>query len=155
MDSYGQLDRLDTAILSALLKNSRKSLQEIGLEIGLSQTACWNRVKGLESRGVILGYTINIDLEKLGYRDTFIVQVTLDTHSDETLSAFGRGLDLIPEVTEASLVSGDYDYYMKIAVKDTRDYEPLLRERIYKIPGVRHTKSSLVLRKLKQSTLPA
>ena len=60
----------------------------------------------------------------------------------------------IPEVLEASLVSGDYDYYVRIAVADTRDYERLLRERLYKIPGIRHSKSSFVLRQLKQSQLP-
>jgi len=70
MNSNGQLDRFDMAIVHALLKNSRKSLQEIGSEIGLSQTACWNRVKAMEERGVILGYTINVDLENIGYRDT-------------------------------------------------------------------------------------
>jgi Lrp/AsnC family transcriptional regulator, leucine-responsive regulatory protein len=154
MASNPELDRFDLAIVTALLKNSRKSLQEIGAEIGLSQTACWNRVKAMEQSGVILGYTIKVDLEKLGYRNTFLVEATLDTHSDETLNAVARGLDLIPEVTEAYLVSGDYDYYMKIAVKDARYYERLLREQVYKIPCVRHTKSSLVLREIKQSSFP-
>ena len=124
MNSNGQLDRFDMAIVHALLKNSRKSLQEIGSEIGLSQTACWNRVKAMEERGVILGYTINVDLENIGYRDTFIVQVILETHSEKTLNEFGRALDLIPEVTEAYLVSGEYDYYMKVAKTrgTTNDY---------------------------------
>ena len=50
---------------------------------------------------------------------------------------FGRILSQIPEVMDAYLVSGDYDYYIRIAVKDTRDYERLLREKLYKIPGIR------------------
>jgi Lrp/AsnC family leucine-responsive transcriptional regulator len=82
------------------------------------------------------------------------VQVTLDSHSDETLFDFGKELEQIPEVLEAFLVSGDYDYYIRIAVRDTRDYERLLRERLYKIPGIRHSKSSFVLRTLKQSLMP-
>ena len=64
------------------------------------------------------------------------------------------GLATIPEIQEAYLVSGDYDYYIRIAVRDTRDYERLLREKLYKIPGIRHSKSSFVLRQLKQSLLP-
>ena len=55
---------------------------------------------------------------------------------------------------EAYLVSGDYDYYIRIAVRDTRDYERLLREQLYRIPGIRHSKSSFVLRTLKESLLP-
>jgi Lrp/AsnC family transcriptional regulator, leucine-responsive regulatory protein len=60
----------------------------------------------------------------------------------------------IPEVIKACLVSGDYDYYIRIAVRDTRDYERLLREKLYRIPGIRHSRSSFVLRTLKQSLIP-
>ena len=90
----------------------------------------------------------------MGLADTVIVQVTLESHSDEALMDFGRALASIPEVLEAFLVSGDYDYYIRIAVSDTRDYERLLREQLYRIPGIRHSKSSFVLRQLKQSPLP-
>lgn len=92
--------------------------------------------------------------QSVGLGETVIVQVTLDSHSDAALLDFGRALADIPEVVEAFLVSGDYDYYLRIAVSDTRDYERLLRERLYKIPGIRHSKSSFVLRSLKQSDLP-
>ena len=100
------------------------------------------------------GYTVKVDLPSLGYHDQLIVQVTLDSHSEETLYEFGRALESIPEVLEASLISGDYDYFLRIAVKDTRDYERLLRERLYKIPGIRHSKSSFVLRTLKKVDTP-
>jgi Lrp/AsnC family leucine-responsive transcriptional regulator len=82
------------------------------------------------------------------------LHVTLDNHSDEALFEFGRTLESIPEVLEAYLVSGDYDYFIRVAVEDTRGYERFLRERLYKIPGIRHSKSSFVLRRLKQSQLP-
>lgn len=149
-----QFDRLDLAILKVLLADSRKTLQEIGTEVGLSTTSCWNRIKRMESAGAIQGYTVKLDLTKLGYRDTVIVQVNLESHSDETLYEFGRTLETIPEVLEAFLISGDYDYYIRIAVQDTRDYERLLREKLYKIPGIRHSKSSFVLRTLKKSDTP-
>ena len=83
------------------------------------------------------------------------MQVTLESHTDETLVRRSAGCwSEIPEVLEAYLVSGDYDYYIRIAVKDTRDYERLLRERLYRIPGIRHSKSSFVLRTLKESLIP-
>jgi Lrp/AsnC family leucine-responsive transcriptional regulator len=103
---------------------------------------------------VIQGYTVRVDPASIGLSETVIVQVTLESHTDETLYDFGKMLEQIPEVMEAYLVSGDYDYYIRIAVKDTRDYERLLRERLYRIPGIRHSKSSFVLRTLKESLIP-
>ena len=150
----GSFDKTDLAILRVLLLDSRKTLQEIGNEVGLSPTSCWTRIKKLEATGVIKRYTIDVDPAKLGYHDSVIVQVTLESHTDETLYDFGRTLATIPEIQEAYLVSGDYDYYIRIAVRDTRDYERLLREKLYKIPGIRHSKSHFVLRVLKEASVP-
>jgi Lrp/AsnC family leucine-responsive transcriptional regulator len=150
----GSFDKIDMAILRVLLLDSRKTLQEIGTEVGLSPTSCWTRIKKLEAQGVIKRYTIDVDPAKLGYHDSVIVQVTLESHTDETLYDFGRVLATIPEIQEAYLVSGDYDYYIRIAVRDTRDYERLLREKLYKIPGIRHSKSHFVLRVLKETSVP-
>lgn len=147
-------DRIDMAILRALREDSRRTLNQIGVEVGLSATACWARIKRLEAEGVIKRYTIDMDRAKLGFRDSVIVQVTLESHSDKTLYEFGRTLSAIPEVVEAYLVSGDYDYYIRIAVRDTRDYERLLREKLYKIPGIRHSKSHFVLKVLKEMSEP-
>ena len=148
------LDKFDLAILKVLQQDARASLHEISAQVGLSSTPCWNRIKRLETDGVILGYTVRIDPAKIGLTDTVIVQVTLESHNDEMLYKFGQALDEIPEVLEAFLVSGAYDYYIRLVVRDTRDYERLLRERLYKIPGIRHSISSFVLRVLKQSALP-
>ena len=150
----GSFDKTDLAILRVLLLDSRKTLQEIGNKVGLSPTSCWTRIKKLEATGVIKRYTIDVDPAKLGYHDSVIVQVTLESHTDETLYDFGRTLATIPEIQEAYLVSGDYDYYIRIAVRDTRDYERLLREKLYKIPGIRHSKSHFVLRVLKEASVP-
>ncbi|MBH1963710.1 MAG: Lrp/AsnC family transcriptional regulator [Comamonadaceae bacterium] len=147
-------DKTDLSILRILLQDARRTLQEIGQEVGLSTTSCWSRIKRLESEGVIKRYTVEVDPASLGYRDTVIVQLNLESHTEDTLYAFGQVLATIPEVLEAYLVSGDYDYYIRIAVRDTRDYERLLREKLYKIPGIRHSKSSFVLRVLKEESVP-
>ncbi len=149
-----RLDKFDLAILRALQRNARASLHELSHEVGLSSSPCWARVKRMEAAGVIAGYTIKVDAEKVGLPDQLIVQLTLGAHTDDALAEFGRQLEAIPEVLEAYLVSGDYDYVLRIAVRGTRDYERLLRERLYKIPGIRHSKSSFVLRKLKEGALP-
>jgi len=152
--SGDSFDKADLAILRVLLTDSRRTLNDIGAEVGLSPTTCWTRIKRLESEGVIQRYAIQIDRGKLGYQDSVIVQLTLESHTDETLYEFGKVLAAIPEVVEAYLVSGDYDYYIRIAVRDTRDYERLLREKLYKIPGIRHSKSHFVLRVLKEKSEP-
>ena len=148
------LDDIDRNILAALQADARMSLAEIGARVGLSTTPCWNRIKRMEETGVITGYTVRIDPAAIGFAETVIVQVLLESHNDETLVAFGQALAQIPEVLEAFLISGDYDYYIRIAVRDTRDYERLLREKLYRIPGIRHSKSSFVLRKLKETLGP-
>lgn len=148
------IDRFDRRILEVLRANAKATLQEVSERVGLSATPCWNRIKQLEAKGVIQRYTVKIDQAALGYADTVIVQLTLDSHTDRMIDEFGAALESIPEVLEAYLVSGDYDYIVRIAVRDTRDYERLLRERLYKIPGIRHSKSSFVLRTLKASDAP-
>jgi len=148
------LDKFDLAILAVLQQDARASLQEISSRVGLTSTPCWTRIKKMEGDGVIQGYTVRLDPAAIGFTETVIVQVTLDNHHEETLEEFGKALEEIPEVLEAYLVSGDYDYHIRIAVRDTRDYERLLRERLYRIPGIRHSKSSFVLARLKESLLP-
>ena len=108
----------------------------------------------MEEAGVIEGYTVRLNSRALDLADTVLVMVTLDSHSDNTLEKFGETLASIPEVIEAHLVSGDYDYLLRVVVKDTRDYERLLREKLYKIPGIRHSKSNFVLRVLKDVNVP-
>ena len=149
-----KLDKFDWAILSVLREDARATLQDISTRVRLSTTPCWARIKKMESAGVIQGYTVRIDPTALGFTETVMVQVTLENHNDETLATFGKALEEIPEVIDAYLISGDYDYLIRIAVRDTRDYERLLRERLYRIPGIRHSKSSFVLRCLKESPLP-
>ena len=148
------MDQIDRKILRVLQTDARASLQEIGQAVGLSSSPCWERIRKLELAGVIEGYTVRLSPQALGYNDTVLVQVTLDSHSDNTLEKFGEMLATIPEVVEAHLVSGEYDYLLRVVVKDTRDYERLLREKLYKIKGIRHSKSSFVLRTLKKADLP-
>ncbi len=148
------MDALDRKILKVLQADARSSLQQIGQAVGLSASPCWERIKKMELAGVIEGYTVRLNAQALDLGDTVLVQLTLDSHTDNTLEKFGEVLATIPEVIEAYLVSGEYDYLLRVAVKDTRDYERLLREKLYKIKGIRHSKSSFVLRTMKKADLP-
>ena len=148
------MDRIDQKILRHLQSDGRASLQDISKAVGLSPSPCWERIRKMEAAGVIEGYTVRINPQAIGLNETVLVQVTLDSHSENTLERFGETLAAIPEVIECFLVSGEYDYLLRIAVRDTRDYERLLREKLYKIKGIRHSKSNFVLRTLKKADLP-
>jgi len=148
------MDAIDRKILKVLQGDARASLQQVGQAVGLSASPCWERIKKMELAGVIEGYTVRLNPQALGLNDTVLVQLTLDSHTDNTLEKFGEVLATIPEVLEAYLVSGEYDYLLRVVVKDTRDYERLLREKLYKIKGIRHSKSSFVLRTMKKADLP-
>ncbi|MFZ4287564.1 Lrp/AsnC family transcriptional regulator [Variovorax sp. HJSM1_2] len=148
------MDKTDRKILRVLQGDARASMHDISQAVGLSASPCWERIKRMEQAGVIEGYTVRLNAAALDLGETVLVQVTLDSHSDNTLEKFGETLATIPEVIEAYLVSGDYDYLLRVAVRDTKDYERLLREKLYKIKGIRHSKSSIVLRTLKKADLP-
>jgi Lrp/AsnC family transcriptional regulator, leucine-responsive regulatory protein len=78
-----------------------------------------------------------------------LIEVTLDRHDENALARFGDELATLPEVLEAYLVSGEYDYLIKVAVDGTAGYERFLREKLYKISGIRHSRSMFALRCMK------
>src|SRR6185503_13995198 len=78
------VDKFDLAILKVLQEDARASLQAISERVGLSSTPCWTRIKRMESEGVIQGYTVKVNPLAIGLTDTVIVQVTLESHTDET-----------------------------------------------------------------------
>jgi Lrp/AsnC family leucine-responsive transcriptional regulator len=84
------VDKFDLAILKVLQEDARASLQAISERVGLSSTPCWARIKRMESEGVIRGYTVRVDPASIGLSETVIVQVTLESHTDETLYDFGK-----------------------------------------------------------------
>ncbi|SEI66396.1 Lrp/AsnC family transcriptional regulator [Paraburkholderia diazotrophica] len=143
------LDNQDRAIMRALQKNARLSNAELAELVGMSTTACWNRTRQLEADGYIRGYVALLDQQKLGFADVVLIEVTLDRHDDDALARFGAELATLPEVLEAYLVSGEYDYLIKVAVDGTAGYERFLREKLYKISGIRHSRSMFALRCMK------
>ncbi|WP_264214117.1 Lrp/AsnC family transcriptional regulator [Leisingera thetidis] len=149
-------DQFDRKILQALAEDGRISNSQLAQKIGLSPSPCWQRVRRLENEGVISGYRAILDQEKLGAPEVVMIEVVLDRHDDEILEAFGTTMERIPEVLEVHLTTGEYDYLIKVAVNGTRGYEEFLRRKLYRVPGIRHTRSSFVLRSLKnvQAYLP-
>lgn len=154
--TQGKLDQIDRRILRELGHNGRISNAQLAEKVGLSPSPCWQRVRRLEQQGVITSYRAILDQEKLGAAETVMIEVILERHDDETLETFGKQMLRMPEVLEVHLTTGEYDYQIKVAVDGTRGYEKFLRTKLYLVPGIRHTRSSFVLRTLKdvQAYLP-
>jgi Lrp/AsnC family transcriptional regulator, leucine-responsive regulatory protein len=146
----GALDSTDRKILSALHLNGRLTMNELAEMVGLSPSPCWTRVKRLEASGAIERYAAIIDQAAIGFHDIVFVEITLEKHDEKVLERFGQALSRIPQVLEAHLVTGEYDYLVKVAVADTADFERFLREQLYRIEGIRHSKSTFSLRALKR-----
>jgi Lrp/AsnC family leucine-responsive transcriptional regulator len=146
-----EIDDIDRRILRELRQDGRMSNTKLAEKVGLSTTPCWNRVRALEEGGMIEGYTALLSQTALGYPDTVIIEVTLDRHDDEIFDKFGQALAELPEVMEAYLLTGEYDYLIKVAVAGTAGYEEFLRRKLYKLPGLRHSRSTFVLRCLKRT----
>ncbi len=148
------MDQIDQKILRALHANARVTNAELADMVGLSASPCWARVRKLEAEGFIAGYMAVLRQEKLGLPDTVLIDVMCEKHDDDTLRAFETAVADMPEIIEAWLVTGEYDYVLKAAVGGTAGYEKLLREKIYRLPGVRHTRTTFTLRCLKQIFTP-
>ena len=145
------LDEIDFKILRELQFNARITNADLAKRVSLSPSPCWNRVRRLELAGVIKEYVAIIDQSAIGMPDSVILNAKLEQHDDATLQRFERELSVLPEVVEAYLVTGDYDYVFRVAAAGTAGYERFLRDRVYKLPFIQHTRSSFVLRSLKQT----
>lgn len=144
------MDALDRRILSVLRSDGRITMNALAEKVGLSPSPCWTRVKRLETAGVIRGYGAILDHAALGFPNVVFVEITLDKHDDAVLQRFDEALARLPEVVEAYLVSGEYDYLVKLVVDGTEHCERFLRETLYRIPGIRHSRTTFGLRELKR-----
>lgn len=143
------LDFIDRKILTALSVDGRQSNAALAERVGLSPSPCWQRVRRLEEAGYIRGYAAVLDQDLLGVPEIVMIEVILERHDDEVLEDFGRAMQRMPEVLEVHLTTGEYDYLIKVAVKGTKGYEAFLRQKLYLVRGIRHSRSSFVLRCLK------
>jgi len=142
------LDDADQRILKALRQDGRITNAALAQAVGLSPSACLRRLRLLESRGVIRGYTALIE-EPLG-RDTVtvIVQITLDRQTEEHLSRFETAVRRLPEVRDCFLMTGMSDYLLRVEVRDAADYERIHKEQLSRLPGVARIQSSFAIRRV-------
>jgi Lrp/AsnC family leucine-responsive transcriptional regulator len=142
--SKTHLDEVDIHILSLLQKDGRITNADLAKSVGLSPPSVLQRVRALEKAGLIRGYVALLDAERLGLRISAWVQITLALHQEQPIERFRRAIQDIPEILECYHVSGDFDFLLKVIVRDMRSYETFVREKLSKIKGIQQIKSSMV-----------
>ncbi len=147
-----ELDRIDRRILDELQKNARISYVELGDRVGLSTSPCLERVRRLESDGFITGYTAILNPELINAALMVYVEIKLEYDSKSIFEKFKKAALQIPQLMECHLLSGDFDYLMKIRVADMAEYRLLLGDILRDLPGVRDTRSYIVMEIIKEST---
>ena len=149
------IDRKDTIILNLLQKDGRISNVKLAETVGLSEAACLRRVRALEHGGYITGYAARVNASKLGLGSNVFVEITLHQEQQRDLQAFEAAVARVPEVMECYLVTGQYDYLLRVVVRNLEDFERIHREAITSLPGVSRVQTSFALRAVKkESNLP-
>lgn len=143
------LDQIDRRILRELQRDARLSHQELGERVGLSASPCARRIKKLEAEGLIRGYAAELDEGKLGFGFNVFVSVRLDRQVDDRLVTFEAEVSDCPEIVDCWLMTGSFDYLMRVAVRDLDEFETFLTGRLTKITGVAQIESSIPIRRVK------
>jgi len=145
------IDRIDRKILDALQREGRLPMTELAQRIGLTTSPCTERVKRLEREGVIEGYHARVNPEALGRTLLVYVELTLSSKSAQIFDAVRQSLLLEPRVLECHLISGSFDYLLKVRLTAMREYRELLGSILRQIPVPAQSNSYVVMEEIKEN----
>lgn len=143
------MDNIDKKIVFELQKNGRLSNFDLAEKVGLSPSPCLRRIKNLEKKKIISGYTAIIDEELFGYPITAFVSVRLENQTDGTLKVFEEGISHLDEVVDCWLVTGNRDYLLRVVAINLKTYEKFMREDLTKIKGIASIETNFALGSVK------
>jgi Lrp/AsnC family leucine-responsive transcriptional regulator len=143
------MDKIDHRILTSLEDDARQSFADLGEQVGLSKTPCWQRVRELERSGVIRGYRAEIDSARLGLKVEAFVHVTL---SSVQHVEFEAAVLRHPAVLQCFTTAGHADYLMHVLVTGIEELDSLLRMEISQMPGVQRIETTVCLKTIKHRT---
>ncbi len=147
-----KLDRFDKMILNALQKDGRISNVQLASRVSLSESATLRRVRALEEAGVIDRYAALVNQPKVGLAGNVFVQIGLHREEERELAAFEEAVRNVPEVMECYLMTGEFDYLLRVVVSDMADFERLHRDALTRLPGVARVNSSVAIRTVQKKT---
>lgn len=145
------LDATDKKILTILQENSDITTKELADKINLSQTPVYERVKKLEKEGYIKKYVAVLNAEKLDLGLIVFCKITLKEHNKEIGKQFVQDITAIAEVTECYNTSGDYDFLLKVIVKDMKHYQDFVLNKLGEIENIGSAHSTFVMGEIKHS----
>ena len=147
-----KLDKVDRDLLNYLQENARITNAELARRVELSPPGLQKRVRKLEEAGIIDQYATILNPETVGYDMLCYVQITLVRHKSDFLQNFMKVVQDIPEVLEAYHITGEYDYLLKVVIRNRKHLEEFILETLSPLPGMDKIRISLVLNKIKSTT---
>ncbi|PVW15721.1 Lrp/AsnC family transcriptional regulator [Marixanthomonas spongiae] len=146
------LDKKDKALLQLLQQNAKQTNKQLALQLNLSVTAVYERIKKLEREGVITKYVALLDKEKVNKGFTVFCHIKLVQHAQDYLTKFEEEVTSLDEVLECFHVSGDYDYLLKVVVKDIKQFRSFMVNKLTTIKHIGSTQSSFSISEVKNTT---
>lgn len=127
------LDQIDRLILRALQRDASLSQRDLAEQVGMSQNACWRRLRALHDGGLIKSHTIRLDAKAVGLGLTVFVMIRTRHHSRDWLQTFRKEVSAIPNVIDFYRIAGEYDYMLKVVAEDMNDYDRVYQRLIEKV----------------------
>lgn len=147
------LDRFDHAILAVLAEDGRISITDLAKRIGLSKSPTQARLRRLEQTGVILGYRALLDPIRLGLDHVAFVEVRLSDTRETALRAFNAAVAKVPEIEQAHMIAGNFDYLLKVRTSDMPRYRQFLGQTVSMLPHVAGTSTYVAMEAVKETML--
>jgi len=147
------MDSKDHQILEQLQANGRLTNQELSERVNLSPSPCLRRVRLMEKAGVIRGYTAIVDQKALGFSVTAFIRIKLERHDEETVKAVEQALLAMPEVMDCWLMTGKWDYQLRVLGADLEAYEGFVRGKLQQMSGIAAIDTSFAYGRVKQSQI--
>ena len=147
------MDSIDKKLLILLQKDSKKTTKELSVKLNLSVTAVYERIKKLEREGIIKNYVALINRSKVDKGFIVFCHIKLIQHTREFLTKFESQVVKLTEILECHHVSGDYDYILKIAVRDMEEYREFLVTKLTTLEHIGSTHSTFMISEVKNTTV--
>ena len=154
-NDFSQLDRFDRAILRGLAEDGRINVTDLAQKIGLSKSPTQARMKKLEAEGYILGYRAMLNPIRLGLDHVAFVEVKLHDTREAALTAFNEAVRRVPEIEQAHMIAGNFDYLLKVRTSDMAEYRRVLGEVISSLPHVAATSTYVAMEAVKEAMVDA
>jgi len=146
-----KMDEIDRRIVSELQKDGKMKIKELAAKLNMTNSPVFERIKKLESEGIISGYHAQINPKKLGFQLIAYCSVTLENHHKQTIEQFVGDVKNLPEILECYHIAGLFDYLLKIVVRDMEHYQYFVTQKLAILNNIARVQSSFVMTEIKNT----